>query len=426
MKRLLRLILIILLSFITNCYADSIILDDKIPNNTELITEIDITSLDNINNLKYYENVKKINIRNVIIDDISFLNNLNNLNSVVIFYSRINLSKLNNSHITDMSFINSYIVDDNFTPLVNTSIKKLDLEGSYVTSIYTLKNIVSLEELYLNSISNLRSLEPITNLPKLKKLDFGGSEELVNETVLNYIRVKNIVGSNYDVTQYMFLNRDLDVKLDEIIQKLKLDNLSDLEKIKKITTYVIDNIKYDDDCGVNSKCEYNEMTFNILEKSLSGKGICYNYAHLENKLLNRAGIKSYLVSGFNKTGLGHEWVNVYLDKKWYAIDPTWIDTYVGEAKKFKNTGKSKFYMVDLDDKNWNNLHKADVLPSKIVEPEKEIIDEVIIDSNITKAQDNYYTIFIIFIIIVCLFILIVIYKRVDKLSKKRRRRNARK
>lgn len=426
MKKLLRLVLIIILSFITNCYADSIILDDKIPDNSEFITDIDITSLDNIDNLKYYENVKNINIRNVIIDDISFLNNLNNLNNVTIFYSKINLSKLNNSHITEMIFINSYIVDDNFTPLINTSIKKLDLEGSYVTSIYKLKNIVSLEELYLNSISNLRSLEPITNLPKLKKLDFGGSEELVNEKVLNYIREKNISGTNYDVTQYMFLNRGLDTKLDEIIKNLKLENLSDLEKIKKVTTYVIDNIKYDDDCGVKGKCDYNELTFNILEKSLSGKGICYNYAHLENKLLNRVGIKSYLVSGFNKTGLGHEWVNVYLDKKWYAIDPTWIDTYVGEAKKFKNTGKSKFYMVELDNKTWNDLHKADVLPSKIVDPEKEIIDEIIIDENITKTQDDYYTVFIISIIIICLFILIMIYKKVDKLSKKRRKKYVRK
>ncbi|MBQ6283116.1 MAG: hypothetical protein IJK66_06295 [Bacilli bacterium] len=426
MKKLTRLILIIVLSFITNCYADSIVLDNKISDNSEFITEVDITSVDNIDNLKYYKNVKKINIRNVVIDDISFLNDLNNLDSIVVFYSKVNLSKLNNIHIKEMTFINSYIVNDNFTPLINTSIKRLDLEGSYVTSIYTLKNIVSLEELYLNSISNLRSLEPITNLPKLKKLDFGGSEELVNKKVLDYIREKNIVGTNYDVTQYMFLNRELDTKLNEIIKSLKLDNLTDLEKIKKITTYVIDNIKYDDDCGIKSNCEYNELTFNILEKSLSGKGICYNYAHLENKLLNMVGIKSYLVSGFNKTGLGHEWVNVYLDKKWYAIDPTWIDTYVGEDKKFKTTGKSKFYMVDLEDKTWNSLHKADVLPSKIVEPEKEIIDEVIIDSNITKAQDNYYTIFIISIIIVCLFILIVIYKRVDKLSKKRRRRNVRK
>ena len=422
MKKILRILLIMCIFSITNCYADSVILSDVVPSNSEFVTEVDITSLDNIDNLKYYTNVKNINIRNVIIDDISFLNNLNNLNNVTIFYSKINLSKLNNSHIKEMSFISSYIVDDNFTSLINTSIKKLDLYGSYVTSIYTLKNIVSLEEIYLNSITNLRSLEPVTYLPKLKILDFGGTEELVNEKVLNYIRKNNIVGTTYDVTQYMYLNRGLDIKLKDIINSLKLDNLSDLEKIKKITIYVVDHIEYDDDCGVNNKCEYNELTFNILERSLSGKGICYNYAHLENKLLNMVGIKSYLVSGYNKTGLGHEWVNVYLDGKWYGIDPTWIDTYVGEAKKLKNTGKSKFFMTNLDDKTWNELHNEDVLPSKIVDPEKEIIDEIIIDGHISKTEDDYYKIFIISIVILSLFVLIIIYKNVSKLSKSKRRK----
>ena len=422
MKKIFKIILGICLFFITNCYADSVVLNDKISFDREFVTEVEITSLDYIDNLKYYPNIKVISIRNVIVDDISFLNNLSNLNSITIYYSKINLSKLNNPHIEEMTLISSYIVDDNFTSLINTSIKKLDLDGSYVTSIYTLKNIVSLEELYLNSISNLRSLEPLTRLPKLKVLDFGGSEELVNEKVLDYIKKNNIVGTNYDVTQYMFLNRNLDTKLDEIITSLKLDNLSDLEKIKKVTVYVVDNIDYDDDCGVNNKCEYNELTFNILEKSLSGKGICYNYAHLENKLLNRIGIKSYLVSGFNKSGLGHEWVNVYLDNKWYGIDPTWIDTYQGEAKKFKSTGKSRFFMSDLDDKSWKTLHKEDVLPSKIVEVEKEIIDEVVIDSHTSKIQDDYYTIFIVSIIILSLFILITMYKSINKLSKKRKRK----
>ena len=425
MKRILRVLLIICISFITNCYADSIILSDSISDNSEYVTEVDITSLDNIDKLKYYPNIKSINIRNVIIDDISFLNNLSNLYSVTISYSKINLFKLNNSNIKEMTFISSYIVDDNFTSLINTSIKKLDLYGSYVTSIYTLKNIVSLEEIYLNSISNLRSLEPLTYLPKLKKLDFGGSEELVNDKVLNYIKKNNIVGSNYDETKYMYLNRGLDTKLKNIIDSLELDNLSALDKIKKITIYVIDNIEYDDECGVNNKCEYTDTSFNILERSLSGKGICYNYAHLENKLLNRAGIKSYLVSGFNKTGLGHEWVNVYLDGKWYGIDPTWIDTYVTEAKKLKNTGKSRFYMIEESNKDWNNLHKEDVLPSKIVNPEKEIIDEVIIDEHTSKLEDDYYNIFIISIVILSLFILAIIYKRIDKLSKRRRRKNVR-
>ena len=426
MKKLLRLLLIICIIAITNCYADSIVLSDKIVDNKEYVTEITIESLNDIDKLKYYENVKILTIKNSIINDISFLNDLKNLESVTIYYSRVNLSKLNNFNIREMIFVSSYIENDNFTSLINTSIRKLDLYGSYVTSIYTLKNIVSLEELYLNSISNLRSLEPITYLPNLKKLGFGGSEELVNDNVLNYIKKNNIVGYNYDESQYMYINRGLDTKLDEIIKSLKLDNLSELEKIKKITIYVIDHIEYDDECGIKGNCNNDETAFNILEWSLSGKGICYNYAHLENKLLNRAGIKSYLVSGFNKAGLGHEWVNVYVNGKWYGIDPTWIDTYNGEGTKLKNTGKSRFYMIDIEnDKTWKDLHKEDVLPSSIVDPNVKIVDEVVLDENIIKLQEDYYKIFIIAITILFLFVLLKIYKNINKLSK-RRRKNVRK
>ena len=426
MKKLLRLLLIICIIAITNCYADSIVLSDKIVDNKEYVTEITIESLNDIDKLKYYENVKILTIKNSIINDISFLNDLKNLESVTIYYSRVNLSKLNNFNIREMIFVSSYIENDNFTSLINTSIRKLDLYGSYVTSIYTLKNIVSLEELYLNSISNLRSLEPITYLPNLKKLGFGGSEELVNDNVLNYIKKNNIVGYNYDESQYMYINRGLNTKLDKIIDSLKLDNIDELEKIKKITIYVIDHIEYDDECGIKGNCNNDETAFNILEWSLSGKGICYNYAHLENKLLNRAGIKSYLVSGFNKAGLGHEWVNVYVNGKWYGIDPTWIDTYNGEGTKLKNTGKSRFYMIDIEnDKTWKDLHKEDVLPSTIVDPNAKIIDEVVLDNSIIKLQEDYYKVFIIAITILFLFVLLKIYKNINKLSK-RRRKNVRK
>ena len=51
--------------------------------------------------------------------------------------------------IRELDIISSYVVNDNFSNLANSNLKVLDLEGSYVTSIYTLKNVISLEELSL-------------------------------------------------------------------------------------------------------------------------------------------------------------------------------------------------------------------------------------------------------------------------------------
>ena len=45
---------------------------------------------------------------------------------------------------------------------------------------------IDLKELYLSTISNLKSLKPILNLDKLEKLDFGGSEELITNEILEF------------------------------------------------------------------------------------------------------------------------------------------------------------------------------------------------------------------------------------------------
>ena len=96
-------------------------------------------------------------------------------------------------------------------------------------------------------------------------------------------------------------------------------------------------------------------------------GICYHFAILNNELLNRIGIKSYLVSGYTKKGLGHEWLNVYLDGKWYSIDPTFIKTYIGDESRFLRTGKSMFFMTEITDNDpFLKDHVIDVYAKDVV------------------------------------------------------------
>lgn len=408
-----KFLLLIGLLLITNVYADDINLND-IKGNFENITYVEITDLENIDNIKNLTNLREVYIKNVNIEDISFLNNLSKLEKLRIYYSKIDLTKINNPSIRELDIISSYVKNDDFSHLANSNLKVLDLQGSYVTSIYTLKNVISLEELSLSSITNLRSLEPVTFLPNLKMLNFNGSEDLINEEVLNYIRKNNIVGTNYDESKYMYLDgEELNKKLDEIIDSLNLDNLSTIEKIREITLYVVESIDYDEECGVNNKCEYSDINFNSLLKSLSGSGVCYHYALLTNKLLNRVGIKSYLVSGYTLKGLGHEWLNIYLDGKWYGLDPTWID-FEKRSITLRQTGKCAYFMVELTKNNsFYKEHLEDVLPSNIVEPESEIVDEITVEDSV----DIYDIIFISFIIIIIIFITILIYKKINSRRK---------
>ena len=155
MKKL--FILLLLLVFIP-VYAD------------ELTEYIEIKDNAAIEEILSSPNVKEIYIKDMEINDISFVNHLERLEKLSIFYSKINLTNLNNKNIKEINIISSYIINDDLSMLANSNLKKLDLDGSYITSIYTLKDVISLEELSLNSISNLRSLEPITYLTNLKKL----------------------------------------------------------------------------------------------------------------------------------------------------------------------------------------------------------------------------------------------------------------
>lgn len=414
-----KLLIIFLLLFAVNVYAEE----------PDMVFYKEITNIEEFKEVSKYENLKEIHITDTNIDDISVLNHLSRLEKITIFYSKVDFSKFNNPNVKEVNIIRSYIVNDDLSKLASSNIKKLDLEGSYITSIYSLKNVISLEELSLDSISNLRSLDPITYLPNLKILNFNGSEDLLKAKVYNYILDKHIVGKNYDSSKYQYLNGEKYSKdLDDIITSLDLNDLDTIDKIRKITLYVTSHMDYDIECGEKNNCS-EEYEFNSVLKSLSGKGVCYDYALLTNKLLNRVGIKSYLVSGFTTKGLGHEWINIYLNNRWYGLDPTWIDTYTGVENTLKTTGKSNFFMIDLDNTpTFNKVHLADVLPSKIVDPNAVIIDNIDDNNNtdIEVVKDDYYNIFIIFIIILCIFILVITYKSINKTVKKSKRRKYRK
>jgi transglutaminase-like putative cysteine protease len=144
-------------------------------------------------------------------------------------------------------------------------------------------------------------------------------------------------------------------------------------------------------------------------------GVCYHFAILNNELLNRVGIKSYLVSGYTKKGLGHEWLNVYLDDKWYSIDPTFIKTYTGDEANFLKTGKSMFFMAEITDTDsFLKDHVIDVYAKDVVnvlDIAKDVaLNEVIYDN----SMDDYDLIYDIALISLSIFAIAIVYKITKK------------
>ena len=406
-----KYIILLLLLFTKNVYAKSINLDDV--KEYEDVNYIEITSLNNINKIYTLTSLEEVMIKNITLEDISFLNSLQKLKKVNIYYSKVNIKKLNNKSIKELNIISSYVIDNDFTSINNLNIEKLDLEGSYIKSISSLSNTMSIKELNLSSVTNLKSLDPIIKLPNLKILDVGGVEELIDDNIFTYIKNNNITGNNYNESNYMYLNgTKYNEKLHEIIDSLNLSNLSDIEKIRAITLYVTDNLIYEDACNTELGCK-SEISFNRVAKSLSGYGVCYHYALLTNKLLNLAGFDSYIVTGYTTSGLGHAWINLYLDEKWYAIDPTWIDNYsINLREQLRNTGTCKYFMTPLvENSSFYKDHLEDVLPMNIVElkenDEKEENNEIIYKNN--KVYETFY---LLAIVSIGGFILYLAYKKI--------------
>ena len=111
------LLFISLLSLTTIVKSESVNIDDLVKSNinNEEVLYLEITSSDNIDKLSQYKNVKKILIKNLNILDISFINNLDKLEELTIYYSKVNLDNFNNSNLnieTNVEDVRSLYVNE--------------------------------------------------------------------------------------------------------------------------------------------------------------------------------------------------------------------------------------------------------------------------------------------------------------------------
>ena len=185
-------------------------------------------------------------------------------------------------------------------------------------------------------------------------------EEVTNDKVLmsnlnNYLSTYNsfnkvIVNINnfgrVNINVYkLYSDNDiaiLDERVEEIYDELISDNMSDVEKIKAIHDYIINNTRYDNDRSEEIK---NDTYINIYHHSnmafgplIDGKAICGGYTDAMALFLDKMHLENYKVSGEK-----HIWNLVYVNGEWKHLDLTWDDPVV-------NTGEDmlldSFFLVD--------------------------------------------------------------------------------
>lgn len=110
----------------------------------------------------------------------------------------------------------------------------------------------------------------------------------------------------------------LNVKVEEIIKELNLNELNTKDKIKVIHDYIINNTKYDVGRSDNKITTYHSDT--AYGALIEHYAICGGYADSMKLFLDYLNIPNYKISSEN-----HIWNLVYVNNKWYHLDLTWDD-----------------------------------------------------------------------------------------------------
>ena len=143
--------------------------------------------------------------------------------------------------------------------------------------------------------------------------------------------------------------KELNLKIDEIYNSLITENMSDVDKIRTIHDYIINNAIYDNEKADNLNnneyiSKYRSQT--AYGPLLQGYGICGGYSDAMAIFLNKMHILNYKISSDN-----HVWNLVYLNGEWLHLDLTWDDPVVNTKE---NMLLHNFFLVtssELANKN---------------------------------------------------------------------------
>ena len=134
----------------------------------------------------------------------------------------------------------------------------------------------------------------------------------------------------------------------------QLEGYNEIEKIRQVHNWLIDNIEYD------TNFESNEP-YSIYGALKEGKAVCEGYARSFKYILDELGIPCVLVSGTgtnsNDQTEWHAWNYVEIAGEWYAVDVTWDDPiilgngYVSEDIRYRNflKGAESFFTNHYED-----------------------------------------------------------------------------
>ena len=245
---------------------------------------------------------------------------------------------------------NTYFVEDNFKYVEGYTKPEVNSKDEIIGAIYYLINSgVSYSERYCgknykNCYNDMTAISNDTDLLSLLN-NFVHPYNSFDSITFNYdedvIQIK--ISHTYSDEEI----KEIDKKVEKIIDDNVTDNMTTKDKIKVIHDYIINNTDYDTlkTKDVNDKTYKSNTAYGVF---FEGYGICSGYSDAMAIFLDKLNIINYKISNDQ-----HIWNLVYLDGVWYHLDLTWDDPVSD-----KNVTRDNYFLITTKnlEKLADNVH----------------------------------------------------------------------
>lgn len=306
------------------------------------ITNLQLTDCDSIEGISKLKNLKTLKIISSKLEsfgsigpinkitNFSEINQLPNLKKLFIA-NDYNIKSLDVSNLTKLESLRIFNAPNLswIKGLDKLKLNEVIICGCFMKTIENPKDYIINTSLAANNIVDINLASCLLQERKLltKNYDAGLTNIRFGEHVYANDEIYTI-----NVFQMIQMNK---IALD-ILKKLNLDNLSDLEKTFKIYSYVISTLKYDteglkyrDNTSLDgldkTQREYFSRRMMIINSSFGAltqkKVVCDGYVNMIKYLLNLCNINSQTVICQKENGLLHSALKVEIDGNWIYCDP---------------------------------------------------------------------------------------------------------
>lgn len=230
-----------------------------------------------------------------------------------------------------------------------------------------------------------------------------------NERVYTWIENRIV----YNCWANKFSTRDvkeMDIKVEEILQNIIEPEYTEIEKTLAIYNYITDNVDYDHKMlefdermqkdvryslfleGRSNKSSYSIINKRILGKQSSfngimkGKAVCQGYANMMHYMLTKENIESRETmciadpiteeQELEDKGIDHSVIRVKTDDEWYYYDPTW------------DTGKTKYEYAYKTKDEFYKKHTLSAQEEKIENVKQKGYNNEELEKKINKIYCN--------------------------------------